>query len=64
MKRIRCTYPGQIASLLGSLKETGKSLIPPEHFWLGVMPFKVLYYDSDYEITQILWPFCKDDQSL
>ncbi|GAG80083.1 unnamed protein product, partial [marine sediment metagenome] len=32
MKRIRCTYPGQIASLLGSLKEAGKSLMSPENF--------------------------------
>jgi hypothetical protein len=42
IKRIRWIYPGTIANLSGSLKEAGKSLISPEHFWLGVRPPKVL----------------------
>ena len=42
IKRIRCTYPGQIVSLLESLKEAGKGLISPEHFWFRVSPFNVL----------------------
>ena len=42
IKRMEYTYPGEIAYFSGSLKEAGKSLISPEHFWLGLRLLKVL----------------------